>query len=152
MAEETAIFGGERRLYQGVWNFLKRDAVVENDPASADFLAEAVQEGHREIVRGLPIGIAGCLEGWLGEGQHHDETGKTVSQAVRRKLGKNAPDALGPEPPQEGVIAFEYPADSCSALPQGRVDKGIDRQEKAANTIALFRRLLLRRIAGFDII
>ena len=47
--EEAAVFGGERRLDEGIWNIVERHGVVMQDAALAELVAVGVQKLDREL-------------------------------------------------------------------------------------------------------
>ena len=73
MLVEAAVFGRERRLDQRVGELLERDRIVVLDAAAADFVAEAVEEGHRQLGLLQPVVVGGLAERRLRQRQHHDE-------------------------------------------------------------------------------
>ena len=81
---------------------LERNGVVVPDAARAHLVAEAIEEGDRELGLLQPIVIRGFAERRDRERQHHHHPAKTEGRAFRQRLDhRPAPPAGDMEPVHE---------------------------------------------------
>ncbi len=104
MFEETPVLGRERRLDHHVGDFFQRHRVVAQQPALADLVAEAIEEGDAVLVGEIDLALR-RLEGWKSEGGENEEAGDADGQTLAGKLIERADEALDLEAVEERGVA-----------------------------------------------
>jgi hypothetical protein len=117
-----------------VGEFLERDGIVVLDPAAADLVAVAVEEGDRELGFLQPVLVRGLAESRNRERQHQDHS----AGAERCAFGEGfdqapALPAGDMEPVHEGREALIDLARPAAGLEHGRIDPRIEVQEQAVD-------------------
>ena len=99
---ETPVFGREHGLDQVIGKLVERDRVVVLDPARANLIAVAIEEGHRQFGFFQPVIVRGFTECRHRQRQHHDQADSAERCAFRHDFIEAAPPAGDVEAIHEG--------------------------------------------------
>ena len=124
MLVEATIFGGERRLDQVVRELIERDRVIVSDAAGAEFVAVAVEKGHREFGLFEPVVVRGFTESGNCERQHNQQARIPQGQALRQGFDERPPPPARDMEPvhQDGKSLVKLPSPGL-CLVQAEVDR-----------------------------
>ena len=150
MAEETAVLGRQHGLDEMVGQFLERDRVVVLDAAPADFDAVAIEEGDGEIAALEPVLVGGFAIGGQREGDDDDEADEAEVEPLADEIERHFADAEQPQPLRglrDRLPGGERPA---LAVVHGRIDGGVDAEQRAAHRLPKTRPFSFLRRHGVE--
>jgi len=89
MVIEAAVFRRQRRLDQIVRKVFQRDRVIVLDAATADRVAIAVEEAHREVGFLQPVLVGRLAERRHGKRQQQDQSAEPDGRRFRQRLDED---------------------------------------------------------------